>query len=82
MMSKFNLDEAVNKVAKYQKDTIRRNEMKKGKWKITKFWGEIGFDEKGYKYEVGYHTEDDVEDTEYFNDKEEAVEYLEEKEKE
>ena len=34
-MSKFNLDEAVNKVAKYQKDTIRRNEMKKGKWKIT-----------------------------------------------
>ena len=44
----------------------------KGEWKITKFWDD------GYKYEVGYWTEEDVEDTEYFDDKEHAEEYLEE----
>ena len=49
-----------------------------GKWKITKFWGYNAFDEMGWKYEVGYWTEDDVEDTEYFDDKEDAEEYLEE----
>ena len=61
--------------------------MNKGKWKLTKFWGHNAFDkfwghnafdEMGWKYEVGYHTEDDVEYTEYFDDKEHAKEYLEE----
>ena len=50
----------------------------KGKWKMTKFWGHNAFDEMGWKYEVGYWTEDDVEDTEYFDDKKEAELYLEE----
>ena len=52
--------------------------MSKGQWKLTKFWGHNAFDEMGWKYEVGYWTEDDVEDTEYFDDKEDAEEYLEE----
>ena len=59
--------------------------MKKGKWKITKFWSEIADKNddynsmiEGWKYEVGYWTEDNVEDTEYFDDKEHAEEYLEE----
>ena len=59
--------------------------MSKGEWKITKFWSEIADKNddynsmiEGWKYEVGYHTEDDVEDTEYFDDKEHAEEYLEE----
>ena len=52
--------------------------MLEGQWKLTKFWGHNAFDEMDWKYEVGYWTEDDVEDTEYFDDKEDAEEYLEE----
>ena len=52
--------------------------MLEGKWKLTKFWGHNAFDKMEWKYEVGYWTEDDVEDTEYFDDKEDAEEYLEE----
>ena len=53
-------------------------------WKITKYWGHNALNEMAWKYEVGYWTEDDVENTEYFDDKEEAEEYLEDciKEKE
>ena len=54
-------------------------------WRITKFWSEIADKNddynsmiEGWKYEVGYWTEEDVEDTEYFDDKEHAEEYLEE----
>tara|TARA_Y100001938_G_C8033632_1_gene402075 strand:+ start:14 stop:196 length:183 start_codon:yes stop_codon:yes gene_type:complete len=46
--------------------------LKRG-WRITKFWME----DEGYKYEVGYWTEQDVEDIEHFDDKEHAEEYLE-----
>jgi hypothetical protein len=56
-----------------------------GKWKITKFWDDIADKNddynsmiKGWKYEVGYWTNDSVEDTEYFDDKEEAEDYLQE----
>ena len=57
--------------------------MNKGKWRITKFWSEIADKNddynsmiKGWKYEVAYWTNDSVEDEEYFDDKEQAEQYL------
>ena len=59
--------------------------MKKGKWKITKFWSEIADKNddynsmiEGWKYEIAYWTNNGVEDEEYFDDKEEAEQYLDE----
>ena len=57
----------------------------RGKWKITKCWSDIADKNddynsmtKGWKYEVGYWIDDNVEDTEYFDNKEEAEDYLQE----
>jgi len=66
--------------------------MKKGKWKITKFCDYV-YDENykhknpnslksGWNYEVAYWIDDDVLYEEYFEDKKEAEEYLEECRKE
>tara|TARA_R100000700_G_C3129555_1_gene115324 strand:+ start:622 stop:813 length:192 start_codon:yes stop_codon:yes gene_type:complete len=61
--------------------------MNKGEWKITKFWSDIADKNddynsmiKGWKYEVAYWIDDYVCDEEYFDDKEEAELYFEEKE--
>ena len=55
--------------------------MSKGKWKITKFWDTICLDvgkyAKGWNYEVAFWIDDDVINEEYFEDKEEAEQYLE-----
>ena len=57
----------------------------KGKWKITKYWDEIADKNddyssmiEGWKYEVGYWINDDVEYIEHFDDKEDAELHLEE----
>lgn len=55
----------------------------KGEWKISKFWDTVSFDighyKQGWNYEVAYHTEEDVWDEEYFENRKEAEDYLEEK---
>ena len=54
--------------------------MKKGKWKIVKFWDTITIDvgeyKQGWNYEVAYWVDDDVMHEEYFENKEEAEQYL------
>ena len=54
----------------------------RGEWKITKFWDTITIDvgeyKQGWNYEVAYWVNDDVMHEEYFENKEEAEDYLQE----
>ena len=58
--------------------------MNTGKWKITKFWDYVYDDvnpnslKSGWNYEVAYWIDNDVLYEEYFEDKKQAEEYLEE----
>ena len=57
--------------------------MRKGKWKMTKFWDTISLDvgkyEQGWNYEVAFWSDEDgVIDEEYFENKQQAEQYLEE----
>ena len=54
--------------------------MKKGKWKIVKFWDTYINDDgehiEGWNFEAGYHIEDDVIYEDHFEKREGAEEYI------
>ena len=54
--------------------------MKKGKWKIVKFWDTYINDDgehiEGWNYEAGYHIGDDVIYEDHFEKREGAKEYI------
>ena len=61
-------------------DKNKGEKMKKGKWKIVKFWDTYINDDgehiEGWNYEAGYHIEDDVIYEDHFEKREGAEEYI------
>ena len=53
--------------------------MKKGKWKIIKFWDTISVDigkyKQGWNYEVGFWVDGEIYNEEYFESKIQAQDY-------
>ena len=59
--------------------TCSNTEAHQGEWKISKYWDKIpnenGEFVDGWKYEVGFHTDSQVYETEYFDSLSEAKYY-------